>query len=324
MSMESGRKNTRPFVRFSIDGRMMRWGTILGCWLVCAAANLQARQPWVTLTDCHYVANDSNDGDSFHVRCGNKNYLFRLYFVDAPETDLEFGERVAEQAKYFAATASQTVQVGEAAKTFVRAKLSHPFIVRTCKQDALGRSKMERFYAFVEVDHHDLGEELVANGLARLHGVDTRPPGMNSVEVEWQKLERLERAARQQKVGAWGVSVGRLNARVESKEQYALDSFDAFFHPERLRRTPVPAPATTVGSPKNGATGSRKAAAGVPEQNKLDVNAATAQELDALPGIGSVLAKRIIAARPFKSADDLRRVKGIGKKKYEKIRPFFH
>ena len=48
----------------------------------------------------------------------------------------------------------------------MRAKLSHPFVVRTCKQDALGRSKMERFYAFVEVDHRDLGEELVANGLS--------------------------------------------------------------------------------------------------------------------------------------------------------------
>ena len=36
---------------------------------------------------------------------------------------------------------------------------------------------------------------------------------MNSVEIEWQKLERLERAAKQQKVGAWGVSVGRLNTR---------------------------------------------------------------------------------------------------------------
>ena len=105
-------------------------------------------------------------------------------------------------------------------------------------QDALGRSKMERFYAFVEVDHHDLGEELVANGLARLHGADSRPPGMNSVEVEWQKLEQLERAAKQQKVGAWGVNVGRLNTRVESKEQFATDSFDAFFHPERLRATP--------------------------------------------------------------------------------------
>ena len=44
-----------------------------------------------------------------------------------------------------------------------------------------------------------------------------------------------------------------------------------------------------------------------------------------IPGIGPVVAQRIIEARPFKSADDLQRVKGIGAgKRYEKIRPFFN
>ena len=294
---------------------------------VHAIVNLQAREPWVTLKDCHYVSNDANDGDSFHVRVGNKKYLFRLYFVDAPETELEFGERVTEQAKYFGVTTPQTLQVGQAAKNFVGAKLSHPFIVRTCMQDALGRSKMERFYAFVEVDHRDLGEELVANGLARLHGVDSRPPGMNSVEIEWQKLEQLERLAKQQKVGAWGVSVGRLNTRVETKEQYSADSFDAFFHPERLRPTPTPAPTLTPVARRTADT-SRKSSntleeSASPDQKKLDVNTASETELDQLPGIGKVMVARIVAARPFKSADDLQHVKGIGKKRYEKIRPFF-
>ena len=182
----------------------------------------------------------------------------------------------------------------------------------------MGRSKMERFYAFIEVDHHDLGEELVANGLARLHGTETRPPGMNSVEVEWNKLEQLERTAKQQKVGAWGVSVGRLNARVESKEQYSADSFDAFFHPERLRATPTPIPSLANQPPILPSHSS-----GAALTKKLDVNTATKQELDAVPGIGPVIAQRIIAARPFKSADDLRKVHKIGAKTYEKIRPFF-
>jgi competence protein ComEA len=43
----------------------------------------------------------------------------------------------------------------------------------------------------------------------------------------------------------------------------------------------------------------------------------------ALKGIGPVLADRIIAARPYKSADELQKAKGIGPKKYEAIRPFF-
>jgi type II secretory pathway component PulK len=35
-----------------------------------------------------------------------------------------------------------------------------------------------------------------------------------------------------------------------------------------------------------------------------------------------VMAARIIAARPFRSADDLKKVNGIGDKKYETIRPY--
>jgi competence protein ComEA len=58
-------------------------------------------------------------------------------------------------------------------------------------------------------------------------------------------------------------------------------------------------------------------------KDKLDPNAASSSELIAVPGIGPVLAARIIEARPFESADGLRKVKGIGAKKYEQLRPFF-
>jgi len=42
-----------------------------------------------------------------------------------------------------------------------------------------------------------------------------------------------------------------------------------------------------------------------------------------IPGIGPVMAARIVAARPFRSADDLKKVNGIGEKKYAKLRPYF-
>jgi len=45
--------------------------------------------------------------------------------------------------------------------------------------------------------------------------------------------------------------------------------------------------------------------------------------LKMIPGVGQVMASRIIAARPFRSADDLKKVTGIGDKKYAKIRPYF-
>jgi competence protein ComEA len=56
----------------------------------------------------------------------------------------------------------------------------------------------------------------------------------------------------------------------------------------------------------------------------IDVNRATAEELQRLPGIGPKLSARIVEARnkgAFRSVDELRRVPGIGPKTLEKLRP---
>lgn len=57
----------------------------------------------------------------------------------------------------------------------------------------------------------------------------------------------------------------------------------------------------------------------------LDLNRATEQDFEALPGIGPTLARRIMEYRQsvgaFHSLDELREVKGIGQKKFERIRP---
>ena len=53
----------------------------------------------------------------------------------------------------------------------------------------------------------------------------------------------------------------------------------------------------------------------------INVNTATAAELDQLPGIGPARAADIIANRPYASVDDLERVPGIGPVTLEKLRP---
>jgi competence protein ComEA len=57
---------------------------------------------------------------------------------------------------------------------------------------------------------------------------------------------------------------------------------------------------------------------------KVNLNSATADQLEALPGIGEVLARRIVDYRtqhgPFRSVRDLLKVEGIGEKKFESIK----
>ena len=209
-----------------LNGSLAQWLLI---FLFSCVAVARADEQWVTYKDCRYLPNAGNDGDSFHVRAAGREYIFRLYFVDAPETDMSVPNRIVEQAKYFHITIQDALQIGLEAERFTRKKLSRPFNIRTRKQDARGRSRRPRYFAFVQTDTGDLGEQLIANGLARAYGAAASgPPGMSTPEDEWRKLKQLERKAKKQKIGGWGIGAGRLHLRTTAQSSPSAGSFDAF------------------------------------------------------------------------------------------------
>ena len=100
-----------------------------------------------------------------------------------------------------------------------------------------------------------------------------------------------------------GADLARVNlaARVTDGQRIAVP----------LVGEPLPAGAVTGGT--EGDTG-----------GPVDLNTATAEQLEALPGIGPTLAGAIVSERErmggFRSVDDLQRVRGIGPARFEQLR----
>jgi endonuclease YncB( thermonuclease family) len=181
-----------------------RWILLL-LGLLSLSSPVEAKQ-WRTYEDCKLIPNDANDGDSFHVRYKDREYLFRLYFVDCPESDNSLPERVTEQAAYFGIDEKAAVQIGKQAKKFTEKFLADGFTVYSQLVDARGRSEMDRDYAVVNVGDNDLAVELVRNGLARIYGMGVDQEDGTSEKNVWWRLKSAEREAKKAKAGAWGIA----------------------------------------------------------------------------------------------------------------------
>jgi endonuclease YncB( thermonuclease family) len=206
-------------------------------FLICAAllaAHASAAE-FEKLDRCTFLPNMADDGDSFHVKWRGKEFIFRLYFVDTPETESRFPERVEEQAKYFGITTDEALRIGKTAAEFTRRTLgSKNFTVYTRWQDARGESRLPRYYAFVLVEEkQQLAELLVENGLARVFGMPAKlPTGMNANTFE-AHLRVVEAKAKQDHLGAWGV-----HAPVKATQP--ASSWDKMF-PSKQAASPQPA-----------------------------------------------------------------------------------
>jgi competence ComEA-like helix-hairpin-helix protein len=72
--------------------------------------------------------------------------------------------------------------------------------------------------------------------------------------------------------------------------------------------------------------GASTAATKKPPLRPVNINTATSEELQQVPGIGPVTAEKILQMRKsygaFKSVDDLLAIRGIGKKRLDKMRKY--
>lgn len=156
-----------------------------------------------------------NDGDSFQVRLPDgRSEIFRLYFVDTPESDFKSyagGEnnhdRIRKQAGYFGISPEQAVAIGRKGRNYTLDLLAAgPFTLYTVWDSPFND---RRYHAFIEPSgrgaNRQLDELLVEQGLCRIFtkGADT-PDGI-PMQRRKEKLLAMEKEARARGAGAWGL-----------------------------------------------------------------------------------------------------------------------
>ncbi|MFV0336739.1 MAG: thermonuclease family protein [Chthoniobacterales bacterium] len=199
---------------------------------------LPVHAEWETLEGCRLLPNKYNDGDSFHIKHNGKEYIFRLCYVDAAETDNSFKLRTSDQAKYWKIYKKELYILGEYAKQRSEKLLKEPFTVKTDWTDARGNSQLPRYFAVIETEYGDLGEILVKEGLVRIYGYTPRYPGGLSSKSYVERLRDFEEVAKEKKVGAW---LGKKNitmpALLEAAPEIQTKKSDALFksYAERMK-----------------------------------------------------------------------------------------
>lgn len=264
---------------------------LIGLCLLSLAQHLRAIEQvegvWEVLEGCRLVSAPFNDGDSFLVACGDEKFTFRLYYVDALETNETYIDRIREQARYFDIPEEAVTDAGKLAKDFTRKFLRGEFTVITKWEDARGGSTNKRYFALIRKDGQYLSTELMLAGLARLYGMPTedRWPGGVTPRTFLGRLKNNEREAQRDEHGIWALAAGSLQMSGLEALSAATEATDA---PE------------LAGGPS-----------AVPLKERINVNTASSTELQELPGIGPALAARIISARPIPSIESLVEIPGI-------------
>jgi competence ComEA-like helix-hairpin-helix protein len=269
---------------------MKRLVALLLLSLVCIASAQELQK----FENCRLVEAGWSDGDSFPVKLPDgKEIVLRLYYVDcnevaaATETDQR---RVRDQSSYFGIDDHQvTLEFGRRAADELKKLLAKPFTVHTAFASAPGRSAKPRTYGFVTLsDGRYLGEVLVGEGLARSYGVRRNTPDGLGTEAAEAKMVDLELGAAIARRGIWSkTDPQRLVALREDRRKEERELEEAF--------------GTDAGQP-------------------IDPNTATVDEIMLLPGVGEVLAERIVEGRPYQTVEDLRRVPGIGEKVFARLK----
>jgi len=258
-------------------------------FLSCCLATALPAAELETIENATLIEAGLNDGDSFKVKADGKELHLRLYYVDCPETTASKAtrDRILEQQYYFGLQDTKAVmRFGKQAALYVKQVLSRPFTIYTSYAKAPGGSTIGRHYAFIKThDGRNLEHLLVEQGLARVYGESHQAPDGTPSKFVWKELRNVLDFAILKRNGIW-------------KET----------DPERLIQ------GRKILLEEEKKWGKRC-------DDPIDLNTASKEQLQEIPGVGPATAEKIVKGRPYRSVEDLLKIPGIGKKTLKKIRP---
>lgn len=254
-----------------------------------------------TIHGCRLGEGAWADGDSFPVILPDgRTVALRLYGADCIEWqvgDETMARRLRAQRRYFGIGGGDVPESMAKAREFARKAaertrelLAEPFDVETAFSKTPGGG---RVYGFVATaSGQDLAAVLVREGLARAHGIARQRSDGTTASGYRESLADLELTAAAARRGVWAETDWERIAEDRAQERREAEELESLMAGAKLG------------------------------QGGLDPNTATAEDFESLPGIGAVLAERIVSARGegrFESPQDLLRIRGMSPAKLKAI-----
>lgn len=137
-----------------------------------------------------------------------------------------------------------------------------------------------------------------------------------------QKQITVNVAGEVNKPGLYSLPFGaRAQVAIRAAGGYSAKAEQSLVNPAQILEDGEQLRVPSKNAPSASGAGTSSSNASTTPTERINVNTASASDLENLPGVGPKMAAKLIAGRPYSSLNDLDKVKGIGPSMLKKLEP---